>query len=75
MPTADGEAWVTFAKLLADRAAAGGPGREIPPLSFIGFTGPPNTIPRISFRRLLLPGAEHDPRIQEPQGQGGHRGL
>ena len=64
MPTADGEAWVTFAKLLADRTAAGGPGREIPPLSFIGFTGPPNTIPRISFRRLLLPGAEQDPRIR-----------
>lgn len=64
MPTVDGEAWVTFAKLLAERAAAGGPGREIPPPSFIGFTGPPNTIPRISFRRLLLPGAEQDPRIR-----------
>jgi adenylate cyclase len=64
MPTADGEAWVTFAKLLAERAAAGGPGRETPTLSFIGFTGPPNTIPRISFRRLLLPGAAQDPRIR-----------
>ena len=30
MPTVDGEAWVTFAKLLAERAAGGGPGREIP---------------------------------------------
>ncbi|MGO9177468.1 MAG: CHASE2 domain-containing protein [Desulfobaccales bacterium] len=64
MPTVDGEAWVTFAKLLEERAAAGGPGRETPPLSFIGFTGPPNTIPRISFRRLLLPGAAQDPLIR-----------
>jgi len=64
MPTVDGEVWGTFAKLLAERAAAGGSGRETPPFSFIGFTGPPNTIPRISFRRLLLPGAEQDPRIR-----------
>jgi adenylate cyclase len=64
MPTADGEAWVTFAKLLARRAATRGPGREIPPLSYIGFAGPPHTIPRISFRRLLLPGAEQDPRVR-----------
>ncbi|MFH1594850.1 MAG: adenylate/guanylate cyclase domain-containing protein [Pseudomonadota bacterium] len=65
--TAAGEAWVTFGKLLAERAAAGEAGQEIPSLSFIGFSGPPDTIPRISFRRLLLPGAEHDPQIRSLQ--------
>ncbi len=69
MPTADGEAWVTFARLLEERAAAGGPARETPPLSFIGFAGPPNTIPRISFRRLLLLGAEQDPQIRSLKGK------
>ncbi len=64
IPTAEGEAWVTFGKLLAERVAAGGAGRNYPPLSFIGFSGPPGTIPRISFRRLLLPGAEQDPQIR-----------
>ena len=65
--TAAGEAWVTFGKLLAERATAGEAGQEIPSLSFIGFSGPPDTIPRISFRRLLLPGAEHDPQIRSLQ--------
>jgi len=65
--TAAGETWVTFGKLLAERATAGEAGQEIPSLSFIGFTGPPDTIPRISFRRLLLPGAEHDPQIRSLQ--------
>ncbi len=31
----------------------------------IGFAGPPGTFPRISFHRLLEPGAENDPEIQK----------
>ncbi len=64
VPTNDGEAWVIFAALLAERALSGDSTRNLPPLCLIGFSGPPDTIPRISFRRLLLPGAEQDPRIR-----------
>jgi adenylate cyclase len=64
IPTDDDESWVTFAALLAARAAAGGTPHLCPPLSFIGFSGPPGTVPHISFRRLLNPGAESDPQIQ-----------
>jgi adenylate cyclase len=70
IPTADGGAWVTFGKLLADRMAAPGAGLDHPPLAFIGFRGPPGTIPRISFRRLLLPGAAQDPLVRSLKGQG-----
>ncbi len=63
IPTAEGEGWVTFAKLLVERAAFGDAARGSPP-HLIGFSGPPGTIPRVSFRRLLSPGAEQDPQIQ-----------
>ena len=65
VPLANGEAWVTFGQLLAERLAAADPSQASPLLSFLGFCGPPNTIPRISFRRLLLPGAEQDPQIRD----------
>jgi len=64
IPTDEGESWVTFAALLAERAAPGDSARICPPLSLIGFSGPPGTIPRVPFRRLLSPGAESDPQIQ-----------
>ena len=64
IPTDEGESWVTFAALLAERAAPGDPARLCPPLSLIGFSGPPGTVPRVPFRRLLSPGAESDPQIQ-----------
>jgi adenylate cyclase len=64
IPTDEGESWSTFAALLAARAAPGDTRHICPPLSLIGFSGPPGTIPRVSFRRLLSPGAESDPQIQ-----------
>jgi adenylate cyclase len=64
IPTEEGEEWVTFAALLAERAAPGDSVRNCPPLSLIGFSGPPGIIPRVPFRRLLSPGAESDPQIQ-----------
>ena len=63
IPTAEGEGWVTFGALLAERATAG-TSPLCPPFSFIGFSGPPGTIPRVPFRRLLSPGAESDPQIK-----------
>jgi class 3 adenylate cyclase len=64
IPTDKGESWITFAALLAQRAASGGTLHSCPPLSCIGFSGPPGTVPRVPFRRLLRPGAESDPQIQ-----------
>jgi class 3 adenylate cyclase len=64
IPTDEGESWVTFAALLTERAAPGDRARICPPLSLIGFSGPPGTVPRVPFRRLLSPGAESDPQIQ-----------
>ena len=56
--------WVTFAQLLAARMR----GQETPlkpkPPVRIAFAGPPGTIPRISFERLLQPGALKDPQVQ-----------
>ncbi|MFZ0050412.1 MAG: adenylate/guanylate cyclase domain-containing protein [Desulfobaccales bacterium] len=64
-PVGADEVWVTFAQLLADRAVPGKPSLgESLALTHIGFSGPPGTIARISFRRLLLPGAEQDPQIR-----------
>jgi adenylate cyclase len=64
-----GEAWLTFSGLLAARAM----GREEldsgQTLCYIGFAGPPGTIPRISFRRLLRPGAENDPELIHLKGK------
>ncbi len=64
IPTDAGESWVSFAALLAERAAPGDRARIYPPLARIGFCGPPGTVPRVSFRRLLSPGAASDPQIQ-----------
>ncbi len=63
-PTDKDEGWISFAALLAARAAPGDSTHLWPPLSRIGFSGPPGTIPRVSFRRLLSPGAVSDPQIQ-----------
>ncbi len=61
--------WVTFAELLAARAA----GQEVPetfqPLKAIAFSGPPGTIPRVSFQRFLSPDAARDPQIQALKGK------
>lgn len=35
----------------------------------IGFVGPPNTFPRLSFQRFLSPAAESDPKIQNLRGK------
>jgi adenylate cyclase len=64
IPTDAGESWVSFAALLAERAVPGDRARIWPPLARIGFCGPPGTVPRVSFRRLLSPGAASDPQIQ-----------
>jgi len=69
IPTAKGESWVTFAELLAERAAPKGALPTCPPLSRIGFCGPPGTIPRVSFRRLLSPGAASDPQVRGLKGK------
>jgi len=64
-PVGAGEVWVTFAQLLANLAVPGKSSLgESLSLNHIGFSGPPGTIARISFRRLLLPGAEQDPQIR-----------
>jgi adenylate cyclase len=69
IPTAAGESWVTFAALLAKRAAPRDTFHLCPPFPHIGFSGPPGTIPRVSFRRLLSPGAASDPQIQALTGK------
>ena len=61
----EGEVWVTFARVLAERAGAADPAVEGQPLFYVNFAGPPGTIPRLSFRRLLAPQAEMDPDIQK----------
>lgn len=68
-PLGGGEVWVTFAQLLAARAA----GKEVPetfqPLTAIAFCGPPGTVPRVSFQRFLTPEAARDPQIQTLKGK------
>ncbi len=71
---------LTFATLLAVKASGLRPssaswslaGREVTnhpvPLP-IGFVGPPGTIPRLSFSRLLKPLAEKDPAVQRLKGK------
>jgi adenylate cyclase len=81
-----GQVMLTFAKLLATRAAGQDPAQEVErlrrdpalkdwsaqdpgkinlsALPIIGFVGPPDTFPRLSFRRFLRPGAETDPQIR-----------
>jgi len=36
---------------------------------YIGFVGPPGTFPRLSFERLLAPGAKEDPQVQALKGK------
>ena len=66
---------LTFATLLAVRLAGLDHGSDswslgnqrvfnAPLPRTIGFVGPPGTIPRLSFGRLLSPGADNDPDIQ-----------
>jgi adenylate cyclase len=66
---------LTFATLLAVKASGQKPssaswslgGREVnnAPLPLpIGFVGPPGTVPRLSFARLLTPSADKDPEVQ-----------
>ena len=68
LAAAGGEAWVTFPQLLAERAAPGG----VPApagLTPIGFAGPPGTVPRVSFRRLLAKDADQDPEVLALKGK------
>jgi len=65
----DGEVWATFSQLLAERAAAGGVAPASAAVKPLGFIGPPGTIPRLSFRRLLQPGADRDPEIKALKGK------
>ncbi len=71
---------LTFATLLAVKASGLEPsskrwslsGRGIsnqPNPYPIGFVGPPGTIPRLSFTRLLKPMAEKDPEVQRLNGK------
>jgi adenylate cyclase len=68
-PLGKGAAWATFAELLAARASEGKKAGQVSPRFPIGFAGPPGTIPRVSFQRLLNPGAAQDPRIQALKGK------
>jgi adenylate cyclase len=69
LPVAQGEAWVTFAQLLAERAGAKADAAGQPLVRTIGFAGPPGTVPRVSFQRLLKAGAAHDPQVQALTGK------
>jgi len=69
LPLEKGEAWVTFAQLLAERVGSGGSAVSQPLVRPIGFAGPPGTIPRVSFQRLLKEGAAHDPKVQALKGK------
>lgn len=55
---ANNRAW----KISGRNIAAGGEGN-------ISYAGPPGTIPKISFSRLLAEGAEHDPAVQALRGK------
>ena len=65
----DGEVWVTLATLLAERASPGTRVGEGQSRRYISFAGPPGTIPRLSFRRLLGPRAETDSQIEGLKGK------
>jgi adenylate cyclase len=64
LPDAEGDIWPTFAALLTKRPADANVSEAVPSPPYIGFAGPPGTFPRLSFRRLLRPGAEQDPALQ-----------
>jgi len=63
-----GESGAAFAALLAERLAPL-PSPEEPFPRYVGYAGPPGTFPRISFKRLLSPGAASDPDIQKVRGK------
>ncbi len=71
---------LTFATLLAVKASGLEPSSKRWSLSGrgisnqtnpypIGFVGPPGTIPRLSFTKLLKPMAEKDPEVQQLKGK------
>jgi adenylate cyclase len=71
---------LTFGTLLALRAAGLDPASHSwslgaqkvlngPSPRRIGFVGPPGTIPRLSFGRLLSPEADNDPDVQRLKGK------
>jgi adenylate cyclase len=53
----------SFAFLLAMRSSSEISEKDLNKIAPIGFIGPPGTIPRISFRELLQPGAERQAKI------------
>ena len=69
LPVTKDVAWVTFAQLLAERAGAKIDEVGQPLVRFIGFVGPPGTVPRVSFQRLLQEGAAQDPEVQALKGK------
>jgi adenylate cyclase len=69
LPLEKGEAWVTFAQLLAERAGAKAAAAGQPLVRPIGFAGPPGTVPRVSFQRLLQAGAAQDLQVQGLKGK------
>ena len=69
LPGAEGEAWPTLAALLASRAQDRTMLPQARPPTLISFAGPPGTFPRVSFQRLLAPGAEQDPSLMALKGK------
>jgi len=69
LPLGKGEAWVSFAQLLAERAGAKADEVSLPLVRRIGFVGPPGTVPRVSFQRLLQEGAAQDPQVRALKGK------
>ena len=69
LPDSKGDSWPTLAALLASRAQNQSHFLKARPPSYIRFAGPPGTFPRISFRRLLQPGAAQDPELKALKGK------
>ena len=69
VPVTKGEAWVTFAQLLAERGRGQTRRGEPAPGATHRFCRPPGTVPRVSFQRLLKEGAAHDPQVQALKGK------
>ncbi len=61
---------LTLGALLAEKSGAAPPESIYShDVRWIGFAGPPGTIPRISMNRLLAPGAESDPAVRAAMGK------
>ena len=60
---------MTFSALLAVRSGKISADNIANSLQPIRFSGPPQTIPRVSMSRLFSPGAENDPEIQKIKGK------